>query len=82
MQAYAGQAKESNTATGETESDPIQLQPERHTVIQHFHTGRFNTMVTKTPISPQKQHGVHEPTFFNFNPPSAQSTTTVTLPFG
>ena len=51
-------------------------------VIQHFHTGRFNTMVTKTPISPKKQHGVHEPTFFNFNPPSAQSTTTVTLPFG
>ena len=35
-------------------------------VIHHFHTGRFNTMVTKTPILPQKQHGVHEPTFFQF----------------
>ena len=100
MQAYAGQAKESNTATGESESKWPKYNSNQEDILtpdvfQHFHTGRFNTMVPKT--LPQKQTlpcdfshrltcyieaGAHVPTLFNFDPPSAQSTTTATLPFG
>lgn len=53
MQAYAGQAKESNTATGESESDPstqvtdpqYNFNPENiltPDLFLHFHTGRFD----------------------------------------
>ena len=101
MQAYAGQAKESNTATGESESKWPKYNSNQEDILtpdvfQHLHTGRFNTMVPKTQILPQKHFPVTSRTglhvtlklvhmyqpFFNLDPPNAQSTTTATLPFG
>ena len=63
MQAYAGQAKESNTATGESESEWPKYNSNQEDILtpdvfQHLHTGRFNTMVPKTQILPQKHFPV------------------------
>ena len=93
MQAYAGQAKESNTATGESESGPptIQFQPRKHphtlsVLIQADLTRWFqNTNIgSETNITsctdPHIEPGAVQRTNPNLNFDSVQSTTTATSP--